>query len=110
MRHTTIITGNQGSGKSMLARQFLKGEQKTIIEVDGIDGFKSNFKTYNDRVNYVIDEVFLGVKFKNFMRMIVHNNNISCNIVIVMSDAITKQYIDDNLMYFKGVTIIESIR
>lgn len=108
MRKVTIITGVQGSGKSMLARQILKGEHKAVLEVDGINAFKDNLKDYNSMVNYIIDEVSL-TELKRFLTGLFDAKYRDFNIIITLQEDLTEAVIAESRR-LKDVTIIRAVK
>jgi archaellum biogenesis ATPase FlaH len=112
MRKTTIITGGQGTGKSMLARKILKGEQKPFVEVVCLDTFKSNIRDFGSRVNYLVDGVCGEAEL---IRVLVAAKKISSSApidfnAVVCIQELSDKFISDNLEQLRAITIIRTIK
>jgi type II secretory pathway predicted ATPase ExeA len=109
MRKITIITGEQGTGKTMLAQQILNGEQKTAIEVDGIKAFIVNLKAYGSLLDYIVDGVSL-IELKKFLTELPSARRRDFNMIITLQQNLSDEFIADNAGILKDVSIIRTIK
>ena len=68
MRKITIITGEQGSGTTIIAYRLLQQPNPNTFEATSIDAFKKEFKKHGILLDYIVDRVSSERNLLNFLK------------------------------------------